>query len=199
MCFIYIPILSQRHRICILIFRNYTHRQHKFLSAINFNLPSSMNSPPFDSNLVRFPNLWWHSTSTYRHLPMGGFRGRYIPNWLIWYRHIIQTSSLAIYIRPKHTWQYFYLQVRSIAQNVGSAIGLPVDITYFRWQFWWKSSPRPQNFVTLQTFYLFNIAPIRYQKWKDHVQIMREKYFSWWWRHWWRHSVTTKSAFYIHV
>ena len=106
MCFIYIPILSQRHRICILIFRNYTHRQHKFLSAINFNLPSSMNSPPFDSNLVRFPNLWWHSTSTYRHLPMGGFRGRYIPNWLIWYRHIIQTSSLAIYIRPKHTWQY---------------------------------------------------------------------------------------------
>ena len=31
------------------------------------------------------------------------------------------------------------------------------------------------------------------------VQIMREKIFSWWWRHWWRHSVTTKSAFYIHV
>ena len=67
------------------------------------------------------------------------------------------------------------LQVLSIAQNVGSAIGLPVDITYFRWQFWRKSSPRPQNFVRLQTFYLFNIAPIRYQKWKDHVQIMREK------------------------
>ena len=63
------------------------------------------------------------------------------------------------------------LQVRSIAQNVGSAIGLSVDITYFRWQFWRKSSPRPQK------FYLFNTAPIRYQKWKDHVQIMREKLF----------------------
>ena len=69
----------------------------------------------------------------------------------------------------------FELQVRWIAQNVGSALGYPIIITYFRWHFWRKSSHWPQNFVTLQKFYLFNIAPIRYQKWKDHVQIMREK------------------------
>ena len=93
----------------------------------------------------------------------------------------------------------FELKLWSIAQNVGSALGYPINITYFRWHFWRKSSHWPQNFITLQKFYLFNIAPIRYQKWKDHVQIMREKIFSWWWRHWWRHSVTTKSAFYIHV
>ena len=31
-----------------------------------------------------------------------------------------------------------------------SALGYPVKIASFRWHFWRKSSPRPQNFVTFQ-------------------------------------------------
>ena len=92
--------------------------------------------------------------------------------------------------------------IGSRGQKVGNALGYQYSIPNFRWHSRRKSSTGHQNFVTSQNFKILKISKGSLNLTSDmerrHANNLR-KIFSCWWRQLWRHTMTTKSAFYIHV
>ena len=91
----------------------------------------------------------------------------------------------------------FELERPSKAQNIGKANGYLSGVFKFRYHFHWKSFSRAQNGGHFEHFEILNTASIWPQIWKGCPKLCKKKYFSWWWRHRWRHTVTSKSALFI--